>query len=766
MPQAADSWTTQQLVEFLAAVSGSPDVDATITVGVEAAAEALDAEVAALIAGNRVKASIGFPAGQVPADSIVAAASNPDAALEVPGVGNCDVSISTVEGHSKAGEEEAMTLLIARWGDPLSPEEQDLFRGMGRVLGLALQSVAALASVRERQRLLERLSRLQRSIASRVDLQDVLDSIVAGAAELIGDEISVLRRVTDDDPTQTEIVSALEPNESLLAEIRRTAIDTGIGGQAILSRQLVAFEDYTVNPMANPPVAASGLKAAMAAPIFERGEVVGSLMVGTRERARTYSAGEREVLEAFAEHAGLALNDARAVAETIHQAFHDSLTGLPNRALFLDRLEHSLARARRSERGVSVLYIDLDGFKTVNDSLGHAVGDELLVAVGERIATIVRDADTAARFGGDEFAVLLDEYVGAEIPAMVARRVLDAFKDPFEVRGRPIYVSASIGISAGIETAEHLLRNADLAMYRAKSRGKGRFELFEPGMHAEAVKRLELEVDLKQALERREFVLHYQPVVDLRSGQIVAAEALSRWQHPTRGLLPPGEFIGLAEESGHIVELGRWAVESALGRVREWDEAGILSPGFEISVNLSGVQLEHPQLVKHIADALTRTGVPPERLVLEITETALMSDTELNIRKLNALKEIGVKLAVDDFGTGYSSLQYLRQFPIDMLKIAKSFVDGLSLGVDDVASGAEGGALVRAIIDLAETFGVRVIAEGVEEQQQRRRLIEMGCYLAQGFLFSRPVEAADATSQLSAGASLGPPLPAGYASGA
>jgi diguanylate cyclase (GGDEF)-like protein len=578
-----------------------------------------------------------------------------------------------------------------------------------------------------------------------VDLQDVLDSIVAGAAELLGDEVVALRLMSEENPGHTELVSSVGLNDAVRHRIRMVPIDQGAVGRVVNEGRLVVMESYPTSPDALADLTADGLRSVMAVPIYQRGEIAGCLAVGSRDAEREYNESEREGLIAFAEHAGLALNDAQAVAETFHQAFHDSLTKLPNRALFLDRLEHAFARCARAGSGVAVLFADLDGFKTINDSLGHQAGDELLVMVAERLRSELRAEDTAARFGGDEFAILLEGAEDASVAQLVAERILRAFEHPFRLRGRDVYVTMSIGIAEGRAEADHLMRNADLAMYQAKNSGKGHFEVFEPGMHATAVRRLELEAALRHAADRGELVLDYQPICRLRSGEMTGVEALLRWHHPEKGLIPPNDFIPIAEEGGQILGLGRWVLNEACRQAAEWKRLHPTANQFDLSVNVSGVQLAQVDLVEQVRATIGRHNVDPGRLVLEITETALMTDTDTNVMKLRALKELGVQLAVDDFGTGYSSLEYLRRFPIDILKVAKSFVDGLT----DPATGP---GLVRAIVDLADSFGLNVIAEGIEHREQRDALIELGCELGQGFHFARPVEPLAIGARLESGA--------------
>jgi diguanylate cyclase (GGDEF)-like protein/PAS domain S-box-containing protein len=421
--------------------------------------------------------------------------------------------------------------------------------------------------------------------------------------------------------------------------------------------------------------------------------------------------------------------------ELAHQAFHDSLTGLSNRAVFRDRVEHGLARAARRGDSMTVLLLDLDDFKTINDSLGHDAGDELLVAVAGRLLGANRSSDTVARLGGDEFAILLEEGGDEERSAVVAERLIECLGPPFEVRGREVFVRASIGIAIAdaLDSTDDLIRNADTAMYAAKSAGKGRYEFFRPDMHARALAHFEVLADLERALTREEFEVHYQPIVDLASGSVSGMEALVRWQHPTRGLLPPFEFIGVAETTGMIVPLGNWVLTEACRQTAAWRTQWPSASDLWVSVNLSTRQLVEADLVDQVRDVLAETGLDPSALVLELTEGSLMQDMNKTVSKLRGLKALGVKLAIDDFGTGSSSLGNLRQFPVDLLKIDKSFVD-------DIAEvGSECPALVHAIVDLAKTLNLQTVAEGIEQSDQLSQIISLGCHSGQGYLFARPL---------------------------
>ena len=429
-------------------------------------------------------------------------------------------------------------------------------------------------------------------------------------------------------------------------------------------------------------------------------------------------------------------------AQLVHQAFHDGLTGLANRTLFTERVEHALARSAQGD--LAVLFIDLDDFKHVNDSLGHAAGDQLLVAAARRLQGCLRPTDVAARLGGDEFAVLLERVTDTDGAATVAGRVLDTLHQPFGLNGRTIPIKASLGVATGrpgIDEADELLRNADVAMYAAKAGGKDRYELFRPDMHEDMLQRLELEAELRHVADRDQLVLHYQPIIELVSGRITRVEALVRWDHPAKGLLPPSAFIPLAEEQGLIGPIGSWVLLQACLQARRWHDQFPDAPPLSVHVNLSGRQLEDQGLVGEVAQALETSRLSPRQLTLEITESVLVSDVEAMSTRLRELKGLGVLLAIDDFGTGYSSLSYLRRFPIDMLKIDKSFVDGIGKGREDTA-------LAHAIIKLSHTLQLHTVAEGIEQAEQAAHLASLGCQDGQGYLFARPLNPGATTELL------------------
>ncbi len=423
----------------------------------------------------------------------------------------------------------------------------------------------------------------------------------------------------------------------------------------------------------------------------------------------------------------------RAEEQVKHLAFHDPLTNLPNRLLFSDRLTLAVAQAHRHNQRLAVLFLDLDRFKVINDSLGHSVGDELLRQVAERIQEYVREGDTVARLGGDEFTLLVPGITAEEDAAKIAKKICDAIHDPFWIDGRELFVTTSMGVAvypSDGHDAETLVRNADSAMYRAKEQGRDNYQLYTPAMNAKAVERLSLESRLRQAVANDELELHFQPFFDLKTAEVLGAEALLRWRHPELGLIPPGEFIPIAELSGLIVPIGEWVLRTACAEARKWHASGFAS--LTVSVNLSSRQFQQSDLVSQVTSALTETGLEPDKLDLEITESNAMQNAEQSINTLRGLKKQGVRISMDDFGTGYSSLNYLKRFPIDRIKLDQSFVRDLPGDKDDAA-------IAMAVIAMGQSLELVVIAEGVETEEQLTFLKDRNCDQLQGFLFSRPL---------------------------
>ena len=440
--------------------------------------------------------------------------------------------------------------------------------------------------------------------------------------------------------------------------------------------------------------------------------------------------------------AGLVLNSRDVTDRTaleqqlLHQAFHDSLTGLFNRAMFKERLEHALARRWRRTDSLAILFLDLDGFKEVNDTLGHSTGDTLLVQVAERLACLVRGADTVARFGGDEFAILVEDLVDPTYTVGLAQRINTALQEPYDLAGSLVHLSVSVGIAHDTESAsdaEQLLRNADLAMYQAKAARAGGYAIYDPSMHAGLVERVRLESDLRAALTHDRLSVHYQPLISMSTGSVTGVEALARWSHPERGHVSPAEFVPLAESTGLIRRLGEWILREACTQVVSWQQTNPELADMRISVNVSPGQLDDGNLAAVVNEVLTETRLAPARLTLEMTESVLMSDSPATLTTLRALRELGVRLAIDDFGTGYSSLSYLHRFPVDVLKIDRSFIEQLSRGGDV--------ALVSTIVRLGHAMNLETVAEGIERPDEMLLLRRQGCTTGQGYHFSPPLPA-------------------------
>ncbi len=569
-----------------------------------------------------------------------------------------------------------------------------------------------------------RRTRIIGVVAELFDVKTILSQALAGHPDL---QIEVARHVLD---STAQVTSAVARQFATSVGMVSAIAGAGSVGSDAMRRQLTVDADgrwtVTISKSPEPTLLTPDVQALV---MLTGGAIVSALAFLL---ILTLSRGRVRALRAV-EH---------RTAQLRHQALHDSLTGLPNRELLAERAEELLDRGRRDNLEVAAMFMDIDGFKGVNDTYGHLAGDELLRTVAERIARTLRSTDTVGRIAGDEFVVLAGGRDRSGGPELLAERLLDALRVPFEIGGPDgvlLSITASIGVAVGGRAnAEELMRDADIALYRAKTTGKNRFVVFRPEMRLALQGRVSLENDLRRAIANDELRLLYQPTFELRSGRVIEMEALLRWEHPTRGLLAPAEFIPIAEESGLIVEMGTWAIRGACEQAAEWQTHNC---NVGISVNVSVRQLDDPGLLQAVQAGLRRTGIAPAALTLELTETALMRDSSLIATRLQALKHLGVRVAIDDFGTGYSSLAYLHQFPVDALKIDRGFMS-------TIPKLPETKALIRTLLQLAASLGVDTIAEGIENEAQLRFLISEGCRCGQGFLLSPPMEPQAARSFL------------------
>jgi diguanylate cyclase (GGDEF)-like protein len=721
---AFHSWSTSQLVEYLAVLSGQSDEAGALRAALERVLESLDAEVGVLFGGGVAPTVVGLQPDDPQLATLLADARNGLATVRLAGLGECRTAVVALD----VGD-NALRLLVARAGtDDFVPDEMLLLRGMAWVLNLALRPLRVLTALHERQRMLEQMARVQRAIATRSPLPEVFDAVTEGALGLFGNELAALYladHLADHD--ELILASVCASSDEYQPPSWPPTVGSGIGRAAYRLGELVRVDDY----------AERGACAAMAAPVRENGTVVGSLAVVSFRPGHAFTDAQEQTLLTFADQVSVALSDAKTLATAQH-AVRDPVTGLPTRVLFLERLELALARSSV----VHVLFLDLDRFKLVNDTLGHAAGDDLLRRFGRRLRECLRGEDCLARFGGDEFAVLLEGASDADA-RRVGERMLAAVRRPCLIGDEEFVVGGSIGVATGrcgLGVSE-VLRSADTAMYRAKHAGGDRLVVFEESMHTVLVRRRNLEADLRRAIDGAELCVVFQPIVDLRSGHRHSAEALVRWNHPVRGAVPPDEFIPLAEETGLIVGLGRQVLAAACAHAVTWPPAAGAGPSPHLSVNLSARQLLDPDFVTDVRRALDDTGLDPGRLILEITESTIISDTAGVLERLRRIRDLGVRLAVDDFGTGYSSLSCLRVLPADILKIDRSFVEG-------VAAGWQGTAFVRTIVRLTETLSMTAIAEGVETPEQAEALRQVGCHLGQGHLFAKPMSPPDLVAYL------------------
>jgi diguanylate cyclase (GGDEF)-like protein len=624
------------------------------------------------------------------------------------------------------------------------------------VIPLATMFLAygAYVSEREKHERLELLYESSRILQHSPELDSALvalldharDMFRAELAEVVldpraGDGDSLRTRATHRGPAEVMVPVAADTADPLRLRLQR-------------ERRAFFYVPSGDSPPEDQPGTTRGIRQAMVSPLMGESGMIGWMTVANRlTEGTTFDEDDLRLLETLANQAAVALENGqleqslaelgRLKEQLRYQAYHDPLTGLANRTMFAEHVDLQLVTVGPN-RIVAVLFLDLDDFKLVNDTLGHAAGDQLLGAVAERIKSCIRSDDLAARLGGDEFALLLLDEDGLARASAVANRIIEALRVSFQIQGQELTVGGSIGIAVGRETsqrADELLRNADVAMYTAKAGGKGRVAVFDPTMHAAIVARHELSAELARSIGRGELLVHYQPIVELDTGRTTAVEALVRWRHPTRGLIGPDDFIALAEENGVILALGRWVLSESCREATAWAASGLLDPDFSISVNISPVQVQQPEFIAEIESVLEQTGLDPSRLILELTETSMFQDTRATIVKLQALRARGIRIALDDFGTGYSSLGYLRQFPVDILKIARDFVVPADRSPNEWA-------FAHAIVALGTTLGLLIVAEGIEEPGQVDRLRELGCSLGQGFHFARPMSARELAGQL------------------
>jgi len=638
------------------------------------------------------------------------------------------------------------------WSDPRGVFVVALF---GVVL---LGGYRALLIDRRERRVADFLRGADQALSQSHELESAIVGLIGRAREMFEAEIAQLTiypsspgekayrtTVRAGDPDGTEVMVPIDLND--LDDILEADSDG------------VIIDRTSASPSSRDVLMRRHIDQAMVALLRGRSRLIGSLMVGSHVSSRSFDQRDLHLFQSLAIQTSSTLENGRLEQsitrltqlqeQLSHQAFHDSLTDLANRSLFSDRIDHALLRRIRTGKPVAVLFIDLDDFKGVNDTLGHSAGDQLLVGVAGRLRTSLRRPDTAARLGGDEFAVLIEDIDTPSEAEAVAARIFAGLVEPFEIAGQSVTVHASIGVAVSddaTDSASRLMRDADVAMYAAKSAGKNRHVLFISGMEADIVARHRLRADLERAVSSDEFGVHYQPIFDMADGRLVATEALVRWRHPTRGMVAPDDFISTAEETGVILALGTRVLRKACVATRQWQERFPTSQPLWVSVNISARQLQQPGFVDEVLEVVARTGLPAESLVLELTESMVVEDVnaDASIAKLDALKRAGIRIAIDDFGTGYSSLSYLRRLPVDILKIAKPFVDDLNNPQDD-------GDFARAIVGIGNALRLTMIAEGIETTDQLVTLRELGCHLGQGYHLSHPVKAEAIDRMLAAG---------------
>ncbi|MEW6338641.1 MAG: putative bifunctional diguanylate cyclase/phosphodiesterase [Acidobacteriota bacterium] len=615
-----------------------------------------------------------------------------------------------------------------------------------RLTGLLIQERVLTAALTSRVHELSGLLAATRAMNLVLDLREVLDTILRSSLELLDGKDGSIMLARGGEELRTVAAAGASP-----ARGARQMFGEGIAGRVAALREPLLITGRIPNEQRSTPYVLAGEPPAssMSVPLLHRGTLLGVLNVNARP-GKAYTEYDLRALSLFGEHAAAAIANAQLheeqrllASQNLYQAMHDSLTSLPNRGLFLDRVEHALVRRRRAEHRVALLFLDLDDFKRVNDSLGHAAGDEVLVAFAERLRAHLRSGDTVARFGGDEFAVLVEDVVAADDAHQTAERLTGAMEEPFAVGGHRVWLRASVGIAVEPDagrTAEDLLRAADSALQAAKLGGKGRIVAFEPRIHAGVLTRVELERELHSAVEGGELTVHFQPVVSLASRRVVSFEALARWQHRERGMLPASVFVPLAEQAGILPRMDRVVLRQACAAF-----APLLASAREsaptLSVNVSAATLRDPRLPEDISDALQATGLRAEQLALEVCQSAVLYDVEQLSAALSRLKSLGVRLVVDDFGTGVSSISQLSRLPLDTLKVDRLLVEGLT-------KEASTRSLVQAIVRFAQSLSLEVVGKGIEQPDQLDELLRIGCSLGQGYFFLPPQDPATVAGYL------------------